>query len=253
MVEDSQTKSAQLLPTDQGFTLVGCIILLVPALIAFGGAFAPTTRGPWLAFAFLMPAIIFSIIRGAERRSSGYRITTAHAVLPVAGILGILAAFVLPFSFVGIGEPFLWWIWIALAAALSAGILVGLARHDHSKQKRLISRRYRQQGGRLVIDPNKEGIMAMKASTGSSAIDMLVKCLWVLFMGLITVGMFLGGATGFVLIHLFGDLFVPPPGLDIRVLVIEAIALIAIGPLGMVMPSLWRGWREIARLEELCS
>lgn len=169
----------------------------------------------------------------------------------MAGILGIVAAFLLPFAFVGLDAPFLWWLWIALGAALSAGILVGLARHDPDDQKRLISRRYRPENGHLTIDPDKTGVMAMRASTGSPAIDILLKVLWWFYSGLIIVGMFLGGGAGFVLSDVLGGLLVPPPGVDMRVLIIEGVALIAIGPLGMIMPSLWRGWREVARLEKL--
>lgn len=250
MVETTRT-SGPILPTDKGFTFIGCMILLVPALLAAGAAFAPTARGPWIASAFLLPPILFAVVRGMERRSSGYRIATALAVLPMAGILGIVAAILLPFAFVGLDTAFLWWLWIALGAALSAGIFVGLARHDPDEQKRLISRRYRPENGHLTIDAGKTGIMAMRARTGSPAIDILLKVLWWFYSGLIIVGMFLGGGAGFVLSDVLGGLLVPPPGVDMRVLIIEGVALIAIGPLGMIMPSLWRGWREVARLEKL--
>ena len=251
MVEKADRPIGPLLPTDDGYTFAGCLTFLGPALMIAGAAFAPTARGPWIASAFLLPSILFVIIRRIEKKSSGYRVSTAQAVLPLTGMLAIAAAFLLPFAFIGLNTPFLWWLWGALGATLSAGFLVGLARHDPDQQKRSIARRYRPREGRLEVDMKKDEVMGMRDSTGSPAIDMLMKGLWWFYSGVIVIGMILGGGAAYILIDILDGVLRMPPEMDIRVMIIEGVALIGLGPLGMIMPALWRGWREVARLEKL--
>lgn len=249
MVGGPQTSGAALLPTDKGFTLIGSIVLLVPALISACAVFAPTTRGPWIAAVFLLPSLLFIAIRGVERRGSGYRIATAAAVLPLAGILGLLAAALLAFAFLGLGSFFLWLIWGALSVTFFLGVFVGNARHDVEEQKRLIRKRYEPKNSRLVINASQPLSSGMRDSTGFPIIDMALKVIWWLYAGLIAIGVLLAGSTAYVLIDILDGIFALSSNLDIRVLIIEGIALIAAGPVGVVMPSLWRGWREIYRLE----
>lgn len=252
MVGRNLSQSAQpLLPTDKGYTFVGCVVLLIPALITAGAAFAPTARGPWIAAAFLLPPLVFAVVRGTQWRGTGYRIATALSVLPIAGLLGIAAAFLLPYAFLDIDNPYLWLLWGSLACAGIAGFLLGLARHDPEKQRRSIARRYVPSEGRLVIDPSKSQSSGMRDSTGSPALDILVKIVWYFFVFLILAGLFLGGGAGYILVDVLEKLWIPPQELDLRIMIVEGVALIAIGPLAMIMPSLWLGWRELDRLEKL--
>lgn len=251
MVEKIHPPGGPIHPRDDAFTFAGCVAFLAPTLMIAGAAFAPTARGIWIFCVFLLPAILWVIIRRIEKKTSGYRISTVMAVLPLTGILAIVGAFLLPYAFIGLDSPFLWGLWAALATVLVAGFLVGLARHDPERQKRSIARRYRPRNGRLEIDMKKDDVMGMRDSTGSPAIDMLMKSLWWFYSGVIVIGMILGGGAAYILIDVLDGVLRMPPEMDIRVMIIELVALIGLGPLGMIMPALLVRWREIARLEKL--
>lgn len=231
------------------YTFLSSIVLLIPALLVAGAAFAPTRRGPIIAGLFLLPPVIFAAIRSLEKFRGNYSWTVAIAPLPFCAILGVLAAFLLPYAFLGIDTPYLWWIWACLASALTAGIIIGLSRHDSEGMRNVLERRFTRSGGRLVANHRVQGSLCMRESTGSASLDLFVKVAWVIYAVIVTVGMLLGGGTAFVFTSILDDIFPRPAELDIRVIIIEVVALLAIGPLGIWLPAFWRMWRGIAALE----
>lgn len=231
------------------YTFLSSIALLIPALLVAGAAFAPTRRGPIIAGLFLLPPVIFAVIRSLERFRGNYSWTVAIAPLPFCMIFGILAAFLLPYAFLDIDTPYLWWIWACLTLALVAGIIIGLLRHDSEGMRGVLERRFTHSGGRLVADHRVRGSLCMRASTGSAPLDLFVKIAWGLYAIIIIVSMFLGGGAAFVLTSVLDGTIPRPAELDIRVIIMEIVALLAIGPLGIWLPAFWRMWRGIAALE----
>lgn len=225
------------------------MMLLMPALLAAGAAFAPTRRGPIIAGLFLLPPAIFAILRSVEGLRGNYSWAMAVAPLPFSAIFGILAAFLLPYAFLDIGTPYLWWIWACLTLALTAGIIIGLARHDNEGLRDVIVRRFTYSEGRLVENRGVRGSLCMRPSTGSTSLDLFVKISWFVYAIVIIVGMLLGGGSAFILTTVLDGIIPRPVALDIRVIIMEIVALLAIGPLGMWLPVFWRMWRGIATLE----
>lgn len=231
------------------YTFLSSIMLLMPALLVAGAAFAPTRRGPIIAGLFLLPSVIFATLRSLERLRGNYSWTVAIAPLPFCAILGVLAAFLLPYAFLDIDTPYLWWIWACLILALAAGIIIGLARHDSKGMRDVLERRFTRSGGRLVANHRVQASLCMRASTGSASLDLFVKVAWVIYAVIVTVGMFWGGGAAFVLTAVLDGIVPRPIELDIRIIIIEIVALLAIGPLGIWLPAFWRMWRGIAALE----
>lgn len=231
------------------YTFLGAITMLMPALMVAGAAFAPTARGPIIASLFLLPPILFVVARTIERLRGNYSMSIATAPVPLSLVMGILAAFLLPYAFLEIGTPYLWWIWACLACALVAGIIIGLARHDKEELRRVLARRFSYRDGKLIENMRVKGSLGMRASTGSTSLDLFAKVAWGIYAVIITVGMFLGGGAAFVLGSVLDGLVPRPAELDIRVIVIEIVALLAMGPLGVWLPVFWRMWRGIMALE----
>lgn len=235
------------------FTFGATITLLTPALFAAGAAFAPTTRGPIIASAFLLPPVLFIVVRFIEQLHGGYQLSTVYALFPIIAFLYILAGFVLPYAFLDLNTPYLWAIWASLACPLVLGLLIGLARHDKEALHRSLMKRFAFRDGNLIENRNTTITFGMRSSTGSASIDFFVKIVWAVYSVLIVIGMFLGGGAAFVLSGVLEGIVARPAELDIRVMVIEIVAFLAIGPLGVYLPVFWRLWRGVAALEREAS
>lgn len=235
------------------FTFVATILFMAPLLLVAGAAFAPTTRGPIIAGAFLLPPALFIVVRFIEQSRGGYRMSTVLALLPITGLLIILAGFLLPYAFLDLETPYLWGIWASLACPFVLGLLIGLARHDKEALRHGLARRFSYRDGNLIENRNTTITFGMRSSTGSASIDLFVKIVWAVYSVLIVIGMFLGGGAAFVLSGVLDGIVARPAELDIRVIVMEIVAFLAIGPLGVYLPVFWRMWRGVAALEREAS
>ena len=231
------------------FTFLGVVSLLIPALLVAGAAFAPSARGPVIAGAFLLPSVLFAAIRVRQRRRGGYKLSTALALIPAFAILVILAGFLLPYAFLQLNNPYLWWIWASLSCPLVLGLLIGFARHDKEVLRRGLARRFVYRDGRLVEDRGVKATLGMRASTGSRSIDLFVRVAWAFYSVIIVLGVYLGGGAAFVLGGALGGLVSRPAELDIRIIIIEIVIFLASGPLGVWLPAFWRMWRITAVIE----
>lgn len=225
------------------------LLMPVPLMIASMAAFSPLPQGRWIAFCFVVPVIVAYGLALMQRKDTSYRPSqTAAVLLALAGLTA--AAFLsLPFAWLTLDDPLLWQIFGTLSLALILGLLAGLHRQDATALQKAQRRRFRVSPGLLTVHIRVASGFGMAPPARPGVIDWLIRGVFGLYTAVIIIGAVFGGAAGMIILELIRPFIAADAALDTHATAIIGLGMIAVPPIGFILPALWRAWRGVLALE----
>lgn len=225
------------------------LLMPVPLMIASFAAFSPLPQGRWIAFCFVVPIVVTYALALVQRKDTSYCPSqTAAVLLALAGLTA--AAFLsLPFAWLTLDEPLFWQTFGTLSLALIFGLLAGLHRQDATALQKAQQRRFRASPGLLTVHIRIASGFGMAPPARPGIIDWLIRGAFGLYTAVIIIGAFLGGAAGLIILELIRPFVAADATLDTHATAMIGLGMIAVPPIGFILPALWRAWRGVRALE----
>lgn len=225
------------------------LLMPLPLMVASMAAFSPLPQGRWIAFCFVIPVIVAYALALMQCKDTSYGPSqTAAVLLALAGLTA--AAFLsLPFAWLTLDDPLFWQIFGTLSLALILGLLAGLHRQDATGLWKAQQRRFRVSPGLLTVHTRIASGFGMAPPAQLGAIDWLIRGVFGIYTAVIITGAVFGGAAGLIILKLIRPFIAADAALDMHVTAMIGLGMIAVPPIGYILPALWRAWRGVRALE----
>lgn len=225
------------------------LLMPLPLLIAAMAAFSPLPQGRWIALGFVLPVVVaYGLVlwpgRVARYRPSHYTaLLLALAALVAAAFLSLPAAFLAPATL------FFWQLSGVMALALALGLLAGRYRLDTQALMKAQQRRFRAAPGLLAVHSRIASGFGMAPPARLSAIDWVIRAAFGLYVVLVVIGAVFGGAAGLIILEIMRPLILGAAALDTHATAMIGLGMIALPPIGFILPALWQAWHGLRLLE----
>lgn len=225
------------------------LLMPVPMMIAAMATFSPLPQGRWIAFCFVVPVAAVYGLALVRRMGKTYRPSQHLAVLVALAGLTAAAFLSLPVAWLQPNDPLLAQVLGALLLVLILGMIAGLYRQDATALRNAQRRRFRISPGALTVHSRVASGFGMAPPAHPSVIDWLIRGVFGLYVLIVTTGAFFGGAAGLIILELIRPFMPADAVLDLHATAMIGLGLIAVPPIGFILPALWRSWRGLATIE----
>ena len=235
----------------RAFRSVGVLGLFGVNIISLQALFSPQSIGIWIAGAFLIPPVIFLILRGKVKSPETMRMSFLSAMFFTMIALTILAFISLTFAYLSPDDPLFFKLIAAQVLLCAIGLVAAYLRHSPDRLADNIAARYDAKGDHIAIRKSPAAIVGYGDTSGSVAIDWVIKLAYWAYSALVLVGMLLGGGAPLIILDILGASDVAgPSGPGVHFLAVTGLGLVALPILGYGALGFWRQWRALAQLEK---